>query len=139
MTAGIVKGNNLGIFVGDDFIGCTTEANISISREVIEATCKDNDGARQVLGGSLSWTMNASGLFKFDAGYGITDLVDAILADTTLTLKFGLDEEEVGDFYLSGSAKVTNVEAAGSVNDAATWSVTFEGSGLLTKTTIVAP
>lgn len=136
MTAGIIKGNDLGIFIGGVFIGCTTEANISISRSVIEATCKDNDGARQVLGGELAWTASASGLFKFDAGYGISDLTDAILNDTSVTLKFGIQDEDAGDFYLSGTAKVTSVEMAGSVNDAATWSVNFEGSGTVTKTTV---
>lgn len=136
MTTGVVKGNDLGIFIGAIFIGCTTEATISISREVIEATCKDNDGARQILGGSLTWTMTASGLWKFDAGYGISDLMDAILNDTTLTAKFGLETEVSGDFYLTGSVKVTSVEATGSVNDAATWSVTFEGTGLPVKTPI---
>ena len=137
MNTGLIKGNNLGIFIGGVFIGCTTEANISVSREAVEAACKDDDGAMQVIGGSLSWDAGASGLFKFDATYGIADLFAAILADTTVTLKFGLASgESTGDFYLSGSAKVTNVEAAGSVNDVAAWSVTFKGSGSLTKTTV---
>jgi predicted secreted protein len=132
-TTGIVNGNDLGIFIGSEFIACTTDATISMSREVIEATCKDNGGARQVLGGSLSWTMTAAGLWKFDAGYGIEDLVDAILADTTLTARWSMESSTIGDFYLEGSVKVTSVEASSPVNGAATWSVTFEGSGLPTK------
>jgi len=132
-TTGIVNGNDLGLFIGEVFIACTTDATISLSREVIEATCKDNGGARQVLGGSLSWTMTAAGLWKFDAAYGIEDLVDAILADTTLTARWSMESSTIGDFYLEGSVKVTSVEASSPVNGAATWSVTFEGSGLPTK------
>lgn len=37
----VVKGNDMGIFIGGSLIGCLTNATFSSTNETIEVTCKD--------------------------------------------------------------------------------------------------
>ena len=131
-TTGPLRANLLRLFVGAAEIGCTRDASFSIARETIDATCKDNHGAKESLPARYSWNVSIGGIFKYNAGYGIKDLRAAIL-DTTAAVTLKWTTEVSGDEYLQGSAQITSLEETANYNDVATWSATFEGSGLLTK------
>lgn len=130
-TTGIVEGNSLLLYIGTEPIVCTTEASFDFSREIVEATCKDNNGARQIKLGGTSGTFSVSGLWKFDGAYQVDDLMTAFLAGTLLTARWTTDS--VGDFYLEASVYITNISGASPVNDNVTFDVTFEITGEITK------
>jgi hypothetical protein len=112
-------------------IVCTTEASFDFSREIIESTCKDNDGARQIELGGTSGTFSVSGLWKFDGAYQIEDLMTAFLAGTLLTARWTTDE--AGDFYLEAEVYITNISGSSPVNDNVSFDATFEITGTITK------
>jgi hypothetical protein len=130
-TTGIVEGNIMLLFVEGESIGCTTDASFDFSREIIEAVCKDNGGARQIKLGGTSGSFGVSGLWKFDAGYGIEDIMDAFLAGTLITVRWST--AETGDFYLEADCYITSVSGASPVNDSVTFDATFEITGVITK------
>lgn len=131
MTTGPVKGNLLLLYIASVVIGCTTDLTASLQRKTIDATCKDNDGAEQYLVGGTGGTFSVSGIWKFDAGFGIGDLIDAWMAGNIVTLK---ESTEVsGDFYLQCSALITNVELKAGLNAVASYTVTFQITGPITK------
>jgi hypothetical protein len=130
-TTGIVEGNIMLLFVDGESIGCTTDANFDFSRELIEAVCKDNGGARQIKLGGTSGNFGVSGLWKFDAAYGIEDIVDAWLAGTLVTVRWSTNV--TGDFYLEADCYITSISGSASVNDNVTFDATFEITGTITK------
>lgn len=133
-TTGIVEGNALLLLIGDDPIVCTTDASFDFSREIIEATCKDNNGARQIKLGGTSGTFSVSGLWKFDGAYQIDDLMEAFLAGTALVANWST--EVTGDFKLSASVYITSISGSAPVNDNVTFDATFEITGPITKSAI---
>jgi predicted secreted protein len=135
MTAGTVEGNIIGIYVDDVLIACATSATIDLSTALTDSTCKDNDGAEQVLPGQKSWTMALDGMLAFDATYGWVDLVAAWDASTLLVVKWG--DEEVGDESYTGSAYIDSLSASAPLNEVTTYNVNFRGTGTLTIDTNV--
>jgi len=132
-TTGIVEGNSLLLYMDGNPIVCTTDASFDFSREIIEATCKDNNGARQIKLGGTSGTFSVSGLWKFDGAYQIDDLSDAFLAGTLLTAHWGTNV--VGDFFFEASVYITNLSGSSPVNDNVSFDATFEITGTITKGT----
>jgi predicted secreted protein len=133
MTAGTVEGNVIGIYVDDVLIACATSASIDLTTALTDSTCKDNNGAEQVLPGQKSWSMGLDGMLAFDATYGWPDLVAAWDASTLLTVKWG--SEEVGDESYEGSAYIDSLSASAPLNEVTTYNVNFRGTGTLTITT----
>lgn len=119
------------LYIDGNPIACTTEANFDFTREFIEAVCKDNDGDREITLGGISGNFGVSGLWKFDAGYGIEDLMTAFLAGTQLTARWSTNV--TGDFYLEAETYITNISGAAAVNDSVTFDATFEITGSITK------
>jgi hypothetical protein len=132
-TTGIVEGNIMLLYVDGFAIGCTTECSFDFSREIIEAACKDNDGARQITLGGQSGSFGVSGLWKFDASYGVEDLIDIWIAGTSVTARWSTSE--AGDFYLEASCYITDISGVAAVNDNVTFDATFTITGTVTKGT----
>jgi hypothetical protein len=135
-TTGPVIGNSLLLYMDEDAIACTTDATFDFSRAEFSVTCKDNNGAEQIRLGGTSGSFGVSGIWKFDAAYGIEDLMTAFLAGTTLTAKWST--EVTGDFYLEAEVYITNISGASPVNDAVTFDATFKVSGPITKADVPA-
>lgn len=138
-TTGAVKGNLLIVYIDDGdgngliSIACSTQATLSGTNEQIETTCKDNDGAKTYLPGGTDWNITSTGIVKYDATRGVDDLGDAFLNKTALTVRYSTNVN--GDSYYQGTATITSFSIDAPLNAPATWSVTFTGSGTLTKGT----
>lgn len=130
-TTGAVSGNALLLYMENNPIACTTNAQFSFSRELIETTCKDNDGAKQYKVGGTDGTFSVTGIWKFDAAYGVEDLATAFLAGTQLTARWSTDE--TGDFYLQAEVIITEFSGAAGVNESATYDATFQVTGTISK------
>ena len=126
-TTGTVKGNLVGVYINDSgtysLVACGTNATVNISNEMIETVCKDNDGARSVLPGQQSITMTVEGLTAYD-NVGRTELIDAALDKTELTLRYGSGVN--GDPYLQVDAFITSFEESAPLNDSTSFSVSFD-------------
>ena len=123
----------------DDFelIACATSGSFSGSMEVIDATTKDNDGQREILTSALSWSMSCDGLIEYGLGSGVraaTELFDIWKDKTKVRIAWttGVD----GDVMLWGDAYITSYEETAGLNEVATFSVSFEGDGSITKSII---
>lgn len=121
----VVNGNDIFISVDGDVIGCTTSSGFESTREVIDATCKDNNGARNVLLGALSATLPFDGLWNPASGYSVEDLLNLNKDGTLVEVKFGVTDTLV----ITANARLSTISLTGSVNSAATYSGTFEVDG----------
>lgn len=141
MAVKTIKGKDVGIYLNDILVGCAQEVSLSVSREEVETTCRASGDFKEYTPGDVEWSGSLSGAQRVatapDAATNFTyeNAMDGTLAGTLFTLKFGTDTE--GDPVYSGQVFFTSAELSGSRSDA-TFSVSFRGTGALTKSLVPA-
>lgn len=131
----LVNGNQLLVFIDGQAIGCTDNCELNSTKETIDATCKDGNGARQVLSGSQAWTITTTGKWDFASTLGPQQLYNTHKNGTRVGIKMAITDidgvEQSGKSYFIGYALLNTFNVAGPLNAAATFSLTFEGDGAL--------
>jgi predicted secreted protein len=134
-TVGAFKGNIVIPNWGGSAIGCTTNFSFEGSNAEVDATCKDNDGAKSTLAGEQTWSFTAEGLQVYDATIGIEDLMTDWRTKQEETIEWSTGV--VGDKTYSGTAYISAISMGAPLNGVATWNVTWTGKGNLAETTNV--
>jgi predicted secreted protein len=133
-TTGSFNGKLIGVYIDGTLVACATSGTLRVEADEIDATCKDDSSWGVSLSGRRSWGMDVDALIKFDGAEGLEESIDYILNESTVVLKFST--EVTDDTYWTGSAIATSVEANAPNNEVASWSVSFNGKGALTKGTV---
>jgi len=135
------NGSNWFILVGGvtlaDKILCQTSASLDITKDTIEVTCKDNVW-KEYLEGERSWSMPFEAVKDETAGSVQADIIDNMLGvggALDVALVYVQNNAIVSGF--SGKAIVSTTNFGGPKNEATTISGTLQGTGALTKMTIV--
>lgn len=128
--------------VADDtweIVASSTSGTFSGELETIDATSKDEDGARKILVSATSWSISAEGLVQYD------DSTDKVRSAELFTLWNNKTKIRVawstgvdGDTYYWGDAYITSYEESAGLNEVATYSVTIEGDGAINTATVAA-
>jgi predicted secreted protein len=99
------------------------------------ASTKDSGGFEEVLEGSKSWEMSASGYFAEDAtGIGYEELFDywsargKVLVVTSSVVN--------GDKRYKGQGYITSLNRSSPTEDSETFDVTIQGTGAISKYTV---
>ena len=108
-TTGKFNGTLLKVQIGGTDISHTKDASLSMSSDMIETTTKDSSGFKEYIPGEKGGEITCSGLWAFDATYGVDELVTAQLAGTALTVTFST--EVTGDKRISASAYITDISS----------------------------
>ena len=132
-TEGQFDGGLVGLYVNSQLIGCTTSDNFDGTANQIDASCKGSGLWGTFLAGTKNWTITSEGRWQFDAAFGVGDLFDLWHDSTEVTLVYQTNES--GDWYLEGTAEITNISLTAPNNDAAGFSVTFSGKGEIVRKT----
>ena len=138
-TTGIVNGTLFILYVSTDSgasynaVGSSTSASLSLSMDTRETTNKGDGGWRTLLESTKSWTVEAEQFFIMDATLGPDELSDIITNRTLCKIKFST--ETIGDTLWIGDAYLTSLSVDAPLEDSSTISLSFEGTGVLTKTT----
>lgn len=121
-----VKGIDFIVEVNGVQIGGQQGATLNRSKEAIEATTKDSNGWKEVVGGIKEWGIDADGLVIMnDTGYAA--LENSFMNDTKLEVALVTPS---GTRY-KGEAIVADFPLEAGFEDMATYSITLEGSGAL--------
>jgi predicted secreted protein len=121
----IVNGNDVGLYVNNQLIGCLTGCDFSSSNEEIDVTCKDNNGARQVLAGGNTSSFTFDGNFNPASTYGFSDLVTIHKNKTLVGIKQAYSTSQSVYAY----AYLNELSWSGPLNAASTFSGTFSVTG----------
>lgn len=118
----------------------TTNATLSITHDLPDATTKDSAGWAEHISGLRSWEVTVDGLTDFGgaAGDNITDIWDLIdNRTTTARMIFAVDANDDGTAtaYYYGEVSVANLELTNEMEAVASFSGTLTGNGALTTTT----
>ena len=112
-------------------IAGSTENTLTVNGEVIDVTTKDSQGWRDLMAGLASWSISGAGKFDDAAAFGYSDLLALLVAKAPVTIRMSFEESGVP--YWTGEAIITSLELAAPLEDAVTFSYTFEGTGVLTE------
>ena len=120
-----------------DIIASSTSGTFSGELETLDATTKDNDGARSILVSAINWSVTCEGLVQYD------DLTGKLRAHELFDLWNGKTQVRVawstgvdGDAFYYGNGYITSYEESAGLNEVASFSITIEGDGGITKATI---
>lgn len=132
----IFNGTELGVYIGGTLIAAAQSCSLSLSGDTIEITTNDSSGWAEFLAGKRSGTMSCDGLIDMlDASNkDVTDLWGAFEGRTELTLKFGKANEATGEISVGASGFLTSLELSGSTEDTATYSASFQLTGVIADT-----
>ena len=127
-TTGKISGNLIMVSADGDQLSCSTNATFNASRERIETTCKDNDGAKTYEPGSMDGTIEVQGIAKYDTATNLTLVQEAFFAGTEQEWQFGsLDNTD--DPYYQFQGFISDFSVEGPLNSPSTWSFTVVPTG----------
>ncbi len=121
-----------------DKIVCETSASIDLTKDTIEVTCKDSVW-KKYIDGEKGWACPFEAIKDETAGSTQADIIDNIIGDTGGELDVCLVYAPAGVIVsgFTGKALVSGLNISGPKNDSAKISGTLQGTGALTKMTIV--
>lgn len=138
-------GKDLMITIEAKVLALATSCKLGLSAETIDTQSKDSGIWTEKDIKKLSWNASSENLFSMDANANSYDaLFKLFLAHKPVTLKFGVvsnpdvNEMPADGWTLAagaytGNAVITSLEANAPDGDKATFSISFEGTGALTK------
>jgi len=146
-----LMGEQIQVFLSGKTLACATSCSVNISADEIDTSCKDCAGFNSTLPGRVSWTVSSDNLFVIG---DYTKLVDAMLSKSVLDITFATvsnfnsatepdaDGHRVptggwtsSDDLYHGKVTVSSIDLTADNGAVATYSVTFNGHGALTKST----
>ncbi len=146
MSSKRVRGEQLYMFMGDNFtpVGCSTDCSLNASVDTIEVSA---DGAwRCFRAGKKSWSMDCSGFYLEDSTLPTNFLQGVKAVGTTVRVAMtvlaselvaaGLDITTLtpdASHTIVGDAIITDCDYDGQRSGLATYSIAFQGSGELSK------
>ena len=132
----IFNGTELGVYIDDTLIAAAQSVSVSLSLDTIEITTNDSAGLSEFLAGKRGGTMQCDGLIDMlDASNkDVVDLWGAYENRSTLTLKWAKANEAAGEISLGASGILTSLDLSGSTEDTATYSASFQLTGVIADT-----
>ena len=124
-----------------NLVAFAQNCTLNVNHSPREITNKESGGYKEILEGLRDFSIDIDGAYAWTnaAGAALTDGVDDVLVTNVLnarqavTFIFG-DTQSTSDISYSGSGFITSVSLTGGTEDTATYSMSIEGTGVLTQT-----
>lgn len=124
----VVNGNDVGVYVNNQLIGCLTNGSFTSQNDEIDVTCKDNNGARQVIPGGNKSSISFTGNWNPASTYGFKELVSVHKNKTRVGIK--MEYNTTGEaLFIVGYAYLNKLDWNGPLNAASTFSGEFTVDG----------
>ena len=132
----LINGTNLVIKVGGNPIMKATTASLELSVDMPDATTKDSQGWAEFFAGVRSFTLSTDGLIDYATASSvqINELVTMLINRTAVAMVFTTGT--TGDAQLAGNVYVSSISQTADMESPSGFSVTFQGTGALTQTTL---
>ena len=145
-----IKGTDLMLFVDNKAIAYATNHTLTVNAETVSTANKDQSSGdwdvQEV--NALSWEVSSENLFSTDGnGNDFADLFDLMVAKTPITAVFALKSEQATEVpqggwtptfpKYTGNIVITNLQLNAPVNEFATFTMSAQGVGALTKSASV--
>ena len=129
------NGTALLVSIAGTQVSCQTDdTSLSLTRDLIETTCKDATGsAKTYIAGEKDATIDVTAAYVMDATYGFTDLFSVYDNGTEVAWTWG--STAAGDRSYSGQGLISDLSVSGPQNDRSTYSFTLQETGEITEST----
>jgi len=127
----VANGNDIGLYVEGQLIGCLTSNSFQSTDSEIPVTCKDNGGAKQVLAGENASEFPFEGFFNPASTFGFQDLIAIHKNKTRVWVK----QQLTGELSVTCFAKLLTITWTAPLNAGSTFSGTFTVDGAWSFTT----
>lgn len=131
-TTGIFNGTDLVLKAGGNVIGAATSATVNYTLDTFETTNKDSAHAKTHLPAASGWTVECEAFYTTDETVAPDNMMTDLQNRSSITVEFNEASAETGDYKYTGSAYITSVSLNAPNEDAATYSVSLQGTGALT-------
>ncbi len=128
-TAGVINGTALGLYVSTNLVAISTTCSLSQKMEIRDTTNKDSGGFKSGLKGVKSWSIECSALVAFDETYNAAWLQGLYTTGAEVAVKIATTNGD--DYYYTGNAIISSLKVDAPMEQNATFSATFNGSGTL--------
>ena len=134
-STSVMNSTDVVIIVAGEIVGKMTSASLSVTMATRDISTKDSAGWMEVLEGQKSWTLSGEGLVVYNnTGKATPDDIYTYLSNrTAVAIEFG--SETTDEKYYTGSGYFTEFSTDAGVEDNATFSFSFQGTGTLTQGT----
>ncbi len=132
----LINGTNLVIKIAGNPIMKATTASLEMSVDLPDATTKDSAGWAEFFAGVRSWTLSSDGLIDYASSGSVEtdELVQMFLDRQAVAVTFSTST--AGDMVLSGNAFVSSISQTADMESPSGFSVSFQGTGALTRGTV---
>lgn len=124
----VVNGNDIGLYVNNQLIGCLTSSGFNSQNDEIDVTCKDNNGARQTIPGGSKASMPFAGMFNPSSTYAFKDLLSVHKNKTRVGVKMELNTAGEA-IFITGYAYLNKLDWTAPLNAGSTFSGEFTVDG----------
>ena len=138
----ILNGTELKVYSSgtNNLVAFAQNCTLTVNQSIREITNKESAGFKESLEGLRDFSIDVDGAYAWTDGTGsaLTNGADDVLETNVLnarqkvTFIFG-DTTTTSDVSYSGSGFITSMSFTGGTEDTATYSMTIEGTGLLTQ------
>ncbi len=134
-STSVMNSTDVVLKVGSELVGKMTSASLSVTMATRDISTKDSAGWMEVLEGQKSWTLSGEGLVVYNqTGKTTPDEIYTLLSNrTAVAIEFG--SAATDEKYYAGSGFFTEFSTDAGVEDNATFSFSFQGTGVLTQGT----
>ncbi len=134
-STSVMNSTDVVLKVGSKFVGKMTSASLSVTMATRDISTKDSAGWMEVLEGQKSWTLSGEGLVVYNnTGKTTPDEIYTLLSTrAVVVIQFGSASSD--EKYYTGSGFFTEFSTDAGVEDNATFSFSFQGTGVLTQGT----
>lgn len=127
---GGIAGKLIGLQISGVFISCEISCDFSCNVEMLPASAIDSAGWKEFIGGLRSWGITVNGQLLAEAvGADFKTIMNAIYSRLPVFLTWGTRPSAVTQMSISGNALPSSLNATAPSKGAATWNVTFQGTG----------
>jgi TP901-1 family phage major tail protein len=130
-STGILNGTLAKISVAGSTIAHLTSNSLTFDMSTRDASTKDSSGWKESLEGQKSFSGSGEGFFAENASYGYEDLYLVFAARTKVEVIW--TTSIAGDMQYKGDCYITSLERTDGLEESTTFSVSFEGTGDVTK------
>ena len=123
-----------------NLVAFAQNCTLNVNHSPREITNKESAGFKEILEGLRDFSIDIDGAYAWTnaGGTALTDGVDDVLETNLLNLRqpvnFIFGDTSTSDISYTGKGFITSVSITGGTEDTATYSMSIEGTGVLTQT-----
>ena len=140
-TTGIFNGTSLVLSIDTSgggspvLLGASTSCSVNFTLDTFETTNKDSAHRKSYLPAATGFTMDCEAFYTTDETVAPDNIMTALNARTLIDVEFNEASDTTGDYKYTGKAYITSCSLNAPNEDAATYSISLQGTGALTIAT----